>query len=125
MRLSKLVLAGLGAAALLAGRPAAASNCWFGCGYHDHYEPSVTWYINCPWYPNYFGPPYPHTSYLPVFYPGTPAETAQAVHKQLVMMGIPPLTPPKPQEPLPAPKGEDKVPPKAKDIELPEIPGPK
>jgi hypothetical protein len=147
MRLSKVVWATLGAAALLACRPAVGSGpgcgcgsgcgascgadtgcgCGGGCGMDGnlkqklckwgvtcHNDPAVPWYAPYPPYPVYFGPPYPATSYLPVSYAGSPAETAAAVHNQLVMMGV--LQAPAKdgrKEVLPPPKGGDKEPPKA------------
>jgi hypothetical protein len=140
MRLSKVVWATLGAAALFVGRPALASepgcgsDCGASCGgdaccgrdsalKHKmckwgltcHNDPAVMWYAPNPWYPCafYFGPPYPATSYLPVSYGGGPAETAVAVRNQLAMMGVPPLAPKK--EVLPPPGGGDKKPPKNDD----------
>jgi hypothetical protein len=128
MRLSKVVWATLGAAALFACRGAAgeagcgcASGCGAGCGtgccgggdlkdklcqwgVTCHNEVAVMWYAPYPLYPNYFGPPYPATSYLPVSYAGGPAETAIAVRNQLNMMGIPPV-------PLKEDKGKETLPP--------------
>jgi len=126
MRLSKLVWATVGAAALVAVRPAAAcggSGIRCGC----HWEPAVTWYAPNSPYPDYFIPPYPATSYLPVNYPGSSAETGIAVRNQLAVMGIPSLVPlPRPK----AEKDEDNTPPKpgAKNPpkggdKLPDLPG--
>jgi hypothetical protein len=117
MRFSQLLWATVGAAALVVCRPAAAGECGCGCcdgGGHwgKDWEPAVTWYAPNPWYPNYFGPPYPATSYLPVFYPGSPAETGLFVRNQLALMGVPPL-PARTPEPLQLPKPSEKTPPKA------------
>jgi hypothetical protein len=128
MRFSKLVWVALGVAALVACQPAAAGHC--GCsGWGGYWEPDVTWYAPNLWYPNYFGPPYPATSYLPVFYPGSPQETALFVRNQLALMGVPPLPvreieplrPPTPTEKTP-PKPDNK-PPKKDNVKLPEVPG--
>jgi hypothetical protein len=117
MRLSKLLVLVLATTAVVAARPAACvahEGCCEGglaAWYHTPFEPFVTWYAPNPWWPNYFGPPYPATDYLVVQYPGSPAETALAVRNQLAMMGIPPLGA-KTKEPLPPPRPEDKEPPK-------------
>jgi hypothetical protein len=120
MRLWKLIWVTAGAGALIVGRHAAAGEIsWGRCWW----EPVLTWYApNSPW-PPYFIPPYPHTSYLPSFYPLPPPLTALAVKNQLVHMGAYPV--PLPKETLPPPNKETLPPPTPEGKKPEQAPPPK